>query len=200
MSSGVSHDVRRRSAWLVGLPLLVAGSLISHQLAYAIVGGAQADELLAATGHGYLDRLPLGAALGAVCVVIGLALAGADAVARHRERSIPAWAVGLVPVVGFGVQEHLERLVHLGAFPWHAATEETFVVGMLLQLPFAALAWALASILLRAAAAIAGALRRVRGRWGRPRSTCLPAAWSGRRPQRLGSGAWSRGPPRPSFA
>lgn len=146
---------RVRSAWLVSLPLVAAGSLAAHQLAYRITAGDHADAALRASGHAYLAHLPAGAMLGVVCLVLGLILAAVD----RGGRAAPAWVIGLLPLIGFACQEHLERLAEHGAFPWHAAAEPTFLLGLLLQLPFAAVAFLLARWLLRVVAAIIGAGR-----------------------------------------
>lgn len=150
--------VRRRSAWLISLPLVVLGSLVAHQLAYLIVAGHHADALLAETGHGYLEQLPTAAVLGLICLVLGLGLAGFDHARGARGKTIPAWLIALVPLVGFALQEHVERFGHSGDVPWAAALEATFVVGLGLQLPFAALAFVAARALLHTAVAVVAAL------------------------------------------
>lgn len=152
------HAVRRRSAWLIALPLVVIGSLVAHQLAYRIVAGAQADALLADTGHGYLEQVPTGAVLSAICLLIGIALAMLDHVRGAVGQAVPAWLIALVPVAGFAIQEHAERLFFTGQVPWAAALDATFLVGLALQLPFAALAFVVARALLRTVAAVVAAL------------------------------------------
>jgi len=103
----------------------------------------------------------------------------------------------LLPLVGFSVQEHLERVIHLGEIPTAAAIEPTFLLGLALQLPFALAAFALARLLLRAADHVGRALRarpphprvRPRGHAVRPRPVALPL-------QRVaGLGYTERGPP-----
>lgn len=141
--------------WLLALPLVAAGSLAGHSLAYLLVEPDEADRarLLAETGHGYLDAAPLllgaGAAL-AFAAVLAYALRGR----AGREAPLPSWPIALVPPVGFALQEHLERLLAGG--PPSALGDPTFAVGIALQLPFGLLALAAA----RRLAAVAHALGR----------------------------------------
>jgi hypothetical protein len=62
-------------------------------------------------------------------------------------------------MIGFVVQEHLERAVTDGAFPLHLVTEPRFLLGLALQVPFALCALLVAAALLRAAVRLARALR-----------------------------------------
>jgi hypothetical protein len=67
----------------------------------------------------------------------------------------------LAPAI-FVCQEHFERLLHDGVFPWGAVADRTFVVGLALQLPFAAVAYVLARLLLRAVRSLGGLLANAR--------------------------------------
>lgn len=170
---------RRRLAGLVSLALMVAGGLVAHELAYRIVAhraqpthhGAPAADV-----HGYLSFLPLCLAVCGAVVVVGLV---ALVLARLRSPlsiTPPLWLFGIVPPFGFAVQEHLERLVATGAFPYAAALEATFVVGVVLQVPFAVAAYLAARALIALAAAV---VRRRRGgtcRYRRTRQPALPQA------------------------
>lgn len=136
---------RRSAALLLALPLAVLGSLTAHDLAYRLVAGPAHDHLLEETGHGYLEHAwPVIGALAALLtagVVVGLL--------GRRGPTVPARTIGLVPILGFVLQEHLERLAHTGAFPTGTVLEPTFVAGLVLQLPFALLALGLAAAILR---------------------------------------------------
>jgi hypothetical protein len=137
--------------------LLVGGWAAAHGLAYQIVvpDGTERRHVLETTGHGYFDS----AAVVSLCitlVALGLIVC---AVQGRVETPAPGLAAAL-PLGGFVVQEHLERLLHEGAFPFAAASEPTFVVGLLLQLPFALAALFAARILLVATAALVRRLRR----------------------------------------
>jgi len=147
---------------------MVAGSLAAHCLAYGIVepDPHRRADVLAATGHGYLAHAPLALAAG---IALLLAALTGHAVRAFRGGSSPrlTWPVALVPLLGFALQEHLERLVSGGHLPLAAALEPTFLVGLALQLPFA-----LAALLV--ARALAGAAEAVgRGLATAPRALAL---------------------------
>lgn len=141
--------MRQRLAWLSPLPLMVAGLLAGHGLAYRLTipdAHARADAL-AHSGHGYLGYIPLAltVCLGLLLVALALrALAGFRGVAS-RPTASPVLI--LLPPLAFAVQEHLERLVHAGHVSWMTALQPSFLLGLALQLPFALaallLAWAL---------------------------------------------------------
>ena len=147
--------MRRRASFLISIPVAVAGSLLAHQVSYALQAsdGAARARLLAATGHGYLTRIPL---LAGVLVAVALGGLIREAAIRWKGtgRTGPIWPIALIPPLAFLVQEHLERLLHDGTFPWHLAAQPAFLRGLALQIPFALLALGLATV-------IAGTVRRV---------------------------------------
>jgi hypothetical protein len=100
--------------WLVSLPFMVAGCLAAHSLAYHLVSTRQER-------HGYLAFAPLFLGLLAALALVGV---------LRRGRMLSPLACALLPPVAFVVQEHVERLEFV-------ATEPAFVVGLLLQVPFA---------------------------------------------------------------
>lgn len=132
-----------RAPWLVTLPVALAGCLAAHLVAYALA----TPSAHAHASHGYLSHFPLlvGAALA---VVVGAALRHA---VRGRSGTRPSpWLFAVLPPLAFALQEHVERLAH----PALVVAEPTFLLGLALQLPFAALAWLLARAILRAADAL----------------------------------------------
>jgi len=154
---------RSHAAWLVGLPLLGAGWLSAHSLAYELVspGRHEHEDALAASGHGYLESAPL---LIAAFLAVGATAALARIVQRRPVgRRPPAWLFGTVPMLGFAAQEHLERLIHGSEAPWATAMEPVFLLGILLQLPFGL-----------AAAVIARGIFAVADAFAEPRSPSLP--------------------------
>lgn len=152
---------RRRLAWLVSFPLMAVSSLLAHSASYRLVVSEEGERarLLADSGHGYLAFGPLLLAASLTLVLLGLtALAFEGALGRSRPRSSSSWPFAVLPVLGFVVQEHLERLIHDGGFPFEAALEPTFLVGVLLQVAFAVAALMLARALAGAAHTLGRAL------------------------------------------
>ncbi len=146
--------MKARASFLISIPVALAGSLLAHQVAYSLRSPSEAAlaRLLAVTGHGYLRHVgPFLASLAAVAIV-GLVR---EAVVHWRggARRALMWPVALIPPVAFVVQEHLERVLHGGGFPWHLAAEPSFLFGLALQIPFALLALGLATT-------VAGTVRR----------------------------------------
>jgi hypothetical protein len=196
-------DRRRLAAWLLSFPLMVVGSQAAHVLAYRLVypnAHLRLGELLA-TGHSYMVGYPaflpiLLAVIGAAELVgVGWVLAGS--VRRSLQRPVPAWAFALLPMLGFTLQEYLERALSGAPLPWWLVLQPTFRVGLLLQLPFALVVFLVARLLLRAVDRVGRALRRV---VRRPRVLGVSVAWVvhevcslRRRP--LASGHAGRGPP-----
>jgi hypothetical protein len=178
-----------RLAWILSLPPAAAGLLTAHAAAYYFVGPPPAHQHQL---HGYLGYTEAVVGAGVLVALFGLVGLGAR---RTRARP-PAVLFGALPVVGFIVQEHLERLVQTGSFPFGAALETTFLLGLLLQLPFAFAALLAARTLL----ALGGALARAPGRAPRlPLACFLPAPAPAPGPPRiavLARGHAERGPPR----
>lgn len=193
--------MRRTLAWLSALPLVLAGSQAGHALAYRWVYPEATVRVgaLAGSGHGYLSLLPLALGVAMAVLVLSLVAGVADAARGRRLRPLPAWAFALLPLVAFAVQEHLERWLVSGAAPWHAAAAPTFLPGLVLQLPFAALAYIAARLLLRAAERLGRALASPPPR-PRPAPLRLAAPTPAPDPARsalISRGLAKRGPPAP---
>jgi hypothetical protein len=171
--TGIIHAMGRRSlAWLSALPLAAAGSLLAHALAYRLADPepSRRAAVLDATGHAYLAYAP--AAL-AGCLALVLAALAAHALRGYRGEPAarPGWPIALVPVLGFALQEHLERLLAWGHLPLGTALEPTFALGLALQLPFAVAALLLARALTSAADTVGRVLARPL-----PAASCRPSA------------------------
>lgn len=142
---------RLGAPWLVSIPFMAAGCLAAHSLAYHLVSVPEER-------HGYLAFAPLFlGVLGAVAVV--------GAVRRGRVRSPLAFAA--LPPLAFVVQEHAERLELVVAEP-------AFLIGLVLQLPFALAALVAARAFLGVADRVIDALV-VRPQTRRATATAAPA-------------------------
>ena len=119
----------RTRAWLVVSPVLAGGVLVAHSLAYRLTGTPTEPF------HSYLEHLPQ---ILLLLTLAGLALGGLGT----RLHAPPAAAFPLVALATFAAQEHLERLIHGAGVPF-LITTPAFLVGLLLQVPFALVAWAL---------------------------------------------------------
>jgi hypothetical protein len=113
-----------------------------------------------------------------------------------RGVELSPWLFFVLPPLAFASQEFAERLLRAEAFPFQAALEPRFLLGLALQLPFGLLALFVARVLLRVVERLVRALARTRT----PRlRTTLP--WSPRqvcalaRIPALALGHSQRGPP-----
>ena len=157
---------RRVAAWLLSLPLMIAGTQVAHVLAYRWVypnAHIRLSELLA-TGHSYMvgmhGYLPMVLGIVGALDLVAAGWVFTGSVRRSLQRPVPAWAFALMPLLCFTLQEFLERWLAGASLPWWIVLLPTFRIGLALQLPFALLAFLAARMLLRAAD---GAGRRVRG-------------------------------------
>jgi hypothetical protein len=168
--------VRRLLALLVSLPLMAAGAVSAHWLAYqlAVPEASARATLLAATGHARATwQVGAVAALAAVALVTLFGLIAGRGSMLDRVKLRPGLFVAL-PACAFVVQEQLERyLVGYGA-PWHVWQEPTFWRGLVLQVPFGIVAFLVATLLLRGARAVR---RLVERRRRKPRVVVAGAGW-----------------------
>ena len=191
---------RRLTVWLVTVPLAVAGTQFAHAIAYrlAVPEANERAHELSATGHGYMAYLPLALAIGAVLATYAF-VAEVLHLARSTKRIAlrpEAWHFAIVAPALFACQEHFERLFHDGTFPWGAMLAASFIVGLLLQVPFALAAYGLALLLLHAARTLGDRLARRRPQ----RLVSAQSSWPSEgfiapRLAALALGYGSRGPP-----
>jgi hypothetical protein len=153
--------VRRLLAALSSIALAVTGAQLAHALAYRLTEPDvhERAHLLSETGHSYLRFTSAGLGLVAAIVVLALVLEVRELRAANAARP-RFWAFAAIAPATFLFQEHFERLLHDGAFPWSAVLERTFLLGILLQLPFALLAYCVARLLLGAARVLAALLAK----------------------------------------
>jgi hypothetical protein len=157
-------------------PVLAAGVLVSHALAYRITG-TPTERF-----HAYLGHAPQVLLL---LTFLGIVLGGVG-----RRGTAPAHVFPLVAVTTFALQEHVERIVHGGSFPV-LVTSPAFVVGLLLQIPVALVAWVVARWLLAVAGDAAPMRRTLRPHFDLPLAAAPAAAFCSTKPR----SARGRGPP-----
>jgi hypothetical protein len=152
--------VRRGLTWLLVLPVIVVGSQVAHGLAYwwAYPNAHLRVEMLADTGHSYLAFAPVVLGFLAAVEVIAFAAVVGNRMRGCPAQGVPPWAFLLIPQLGFLIQEHLERLLASGVFPWWTVLEPSFWRAAVLQVPLGLAACLIARLLLRTASAVADAL------------------------------------------
>lgn len=181
--------MRRTATWLLTLPLAAGGSQLAHAEAYRIVYADphERSHALATSGHAYLEHAPFALAVG-----IALVLAALVSHARARRGTrLAAWPFAVFPIAVFVLQEVLERGGQASAL-----VEATTLVGLALQLPFAALAYAVARLLLHAVDVLTREQPRVPQRSRRAVVLLRPTQLHTAPLPRLAFGVAQRGPPR----
>lgn len=137
---------KARAAWLTSLGLLGAGWMLAHVVSYRIMvpDATERGRMLLETGHGYFRIVDL----LILCLTLTVAGIAACVLTRADEPQTPSpWLLTLLPLIGFAIQEHVERLPVDGALPTHLVTEPRFLLGLLLQVPFALAALVFARLL-----------------------------------------------------
>jgi hypothetical protein len=177
--------VRRRVALPAFLGLFGLVWAAAHAVAHDVVEQAPAaghDPGHAGSPQAYAAYVPTSLAL---CLVLATAIAAGAAVGkRWTGRSGPSiWLFGIVPVLGFAA-DTLAELLAQGPLSTAAVAElvPVFLIGLLVQIPFALIAVGLASRILWLAERLALALadgdttgRAEPAGFARPRSAQAPA-------------------------
>jgi predicted small integral membrane protein len=191
--------MKRRAVWLIAIPLMLASSQIGHAVAYRLVypDARIRWQALVSSGHQYLSYWPLVFGVAGAVMLVGVVASGVEAARRRGPQAMPAWGFALLPLVGFTLQEFAERWLAGSNLPWWMVLQPTFRLGLVLQLPFALLAYLVARLLLRTAERVARALS---GHAGAAERVGEVAAWSLRavwppRSAALADGHAGRGPP-----
>jgi hypothetical protein len=187
--------MRRRLPWLLGLPLMIAGSLMAHIVGRLIssVDILEQPEVRESTP---LRLLPILAAFMSFALVVGGAWLWSRAVRRPWRGVSATWFL-IAPPVAYALGEWAERLLHGTDPALHEAHDANIAVGLLLQVPFALLAYVAARTLLIVGRRVISALRR----WSSPprlRDACRPILSRRRAPLRRSLHAVARsvrGPP-----
>ena len=193
--------MRSALAWLLTAPLALVGSQIAHDAAYL---GAEPDDdrrshLLESTGHGYLAEVAKPTALIAVALCLAaLALYYVLRAARRPARAARGGAVRRsCPWLRSCSRSTSSASSTHGQLPLRALLEPPILLGLVLQLPFALLAYGVAWLLLRATEAL---VRALGGEWrdvssARRRSPRAPLAVLLPRTRVRARGYTGRGPP-----
>jgi hypothetical protein len=130
----------------------------------------------------------------------GLFASVSEGMRGRPQGRLPVWLFALMPVLGFVVIEHLERMVEHPGVPYDLVLEPTFLIGLALQLPFALAALLLTRALYAIGYGLGLALAR---RLAIPRTVGavsrllvrLPASATLATPSVLGLGHGQRAPP-----
>jgi hypothetical protein len=92
-------------------------------------------------------------------VVLAFVARVRTAVRGHAtSASAPPWVFALLPPLAFILQEYGERALHQGGFAWGTVLEPAVLSGLVLQVPFALIALAVARGLARLAEVVGRAL------------------------------------------
>jgi hypothetical protein len=192
--------VRRLVAWLIALPLTAAGIWTRHALLPMETGhvghdhGASASTPGSELGLSFFCSIPFVLSTLALLALLGLV----GIVQERRLLTVSAWPFAVLVPVGFALHFHLEHAAGAGG-PFGLIVESAFLVGLGIQLPFAMVAYLIATALLHVAERIgeAFAARRRRQRL-RPVSRKTPPRWAclaRPRPALLATAGAPRAPP-----
>jgi hypothetical protein len=154
--------MNRCGGWVLTVPLMLVGLLAGHSAGYRLAYSVPHERAhtLDETGHAYLAYVPTAVALVGAILLAAAVVTALDAYRGRGAVATPPVALALLPPLAFAIQEHVERLVETGSFPWATALEPAFVYGLALQVPFALCALAVGTALVAAAASLGRALRR----------------------------------------
>jgi hypothetical protein len=152
---------RRIIPWLLSIPLMLAGTEVAHFASFRIVypNALERSQALQQSGHSYSSWLPLLGGIALAVLICSVVLHARDARNGLGELVAPTslGRFAALPPLAFALQEHLEALIHTGSIAG-VTIEPTFLIGLLLQLPFALVAYLLARLLSRAAERVGRAL------------------------------------------
>jgi hypothetical protein len=190
--------LRERLAWFVTLPLAVIGCQSAHAVTNTLLGSPESarSELLLRHGPG-AGLVPLLVCVALAAVAAGLAGRAAGTWSAHHAAAVRLPFAVAAPAL-FIVQEHFETALRTGAAPIGTVLEPTFLPGLLLQIPFAIVAYALARALVRLAD---GVRAMVASRRRGPRRAAVlaqrrPVSLAARRTERAHWAHSGRAPPR----
>jgi hypothetical protein len=150
--------MRARTFWFLTLPTLFVAETAAHTIVARVFDPANERHALSSQVFE-----TYGPQLVAVVVLLAGAILGRRALASFRAEApqrLPGWRLAALPVLGFLVQEHLERLLQDDQVSWLTTLEPTVLIGVGLQVPCGLLALWLVRTLLRAAEQLGVTLAR----------------------------------------
>jgi hypothetical protein len=158
---------------------MLAGTEVAHFVAFRVVypDAWERSQALQQSGHGYFSWLPLLGGIALAVLVSSIVLHGRNA-RKSQNNSASHTSLlrfAALPPLAFALQEHLEALVHTGSISG-VVIAPTFMIGLLLQLPFALLAYLVARLLLGAAERVGRALSDGPAPYPAP-SLCESPSW-----------------------
>lgn len=185
---------------------MVGGSLAAHTFGRGFVPATGTREYHEAGQLSSLHERASHGLAGHTVLALGVIVAAASVLAIYvlsvrlgtrRRRGLGASCFFLLPLIAYSSQEFIERLLHAESFPFQAVFEPRFLFGLALKLPFAAAAFALGWLLLRAGERFVRFLnaRRARGLRALRAQLWSPSALSVPRVRALSRGHPLRGPP-----
>ncbi len=128
----------------------MVGYIISPSTAESARREGELPGLHERASHGYAGHAVLWlGVIGAVAAVLSIR-ALVTRIRGRDTRGIGAGCFFLLPPLAYSSQELIERLLHAETFPFHAVLEPRFLLGLALQLPFAALSFLLGWVLFQA--------------------------------------------------
>ncbi len=131
------------------MPIAVTGIAAAHAAANAAFGSPEGPGEVFASAASGAELLPLLSAFTVALALLGLGgrIAGIWWVPRHaRSVAVP---FACLPPVAFVLLELAEALLHRGSIPSASLLEPTFLLGLVLQFPFAFAGYVAARLLLR---------------------------------------------------
>jgi hypothetical protein len=152
------NAARRTVAWLIALPLAAAGIVLTRSLVPPPgEHPAGAHEHAAPQAQSVVAFLCSAPFLLSASAILALILA-VRVVQTRRGLGSSAWPFAVLVPLGFLFYHHFEHLVGSPAAALGAPVGPELLLGLVLQLPFALLAYIVATALLRVADKLVGAL------------------------------------------
>ena len=149
---------RRRVAWTLAVAPALGGWYVAHAFAHTVAPPDSAIHERLHDGPTYLGLAPFCIAACVMLVLAAVAVVSIETVRAPRRGRAAMALFGLLPPLGFVVQDAVERTLLGSGWTADAVLEPTFVAAIAMQVPFALAAVAVAYLLVAAASAVRDAL------------------------------------------